>query len=135
MTRYLLDTDRFIFLLKHEPSVEAKALATGMGLIAVSAVTVAEALHGAYYSANPAASLLSTRALAGQLAVIDLDVAIADKFGEIKADLRRKGLVIADFDLLIGATAIVAGRTLVTNNTRHFLRLSAYGLVLENWKT
>src|SRR5690242_10097570 len=116
MTEYLLDTDSFIFLLKHEPSVEAKALATGMHRIAVSAITVAEVLHGAYYSADPAASLLLTRALIGQLSVIDLGSAIADKFGEIKAELRRHGLLLADFDRLIGATAIVASRTLVTNN-------------------
>ena len=135
MTEYLLDTDSFIFLLKREPSVEAKAVAVGLSHIAVSVVTVAEVLHGAYFSADPTASLLATRALLGQLAVIDLDAAIADKFGEIKADLRRRGLVIADFDLLIGATAIVAGRTLVTNNTRHFLRLSAHGLPVENWKS
>src|SRR5260370_37012384 len=105
-----------------------------MHLIAVSAVTVAEVLHGAYYSTDPAARLLSTRALIGQLSVVDLDTAIADKFGEIKADLRRQGLLIADFDLLIGSTAIVAGRTLVTSNARHFLRLGAHGLLLENWK-
>jgi predicted nucleic acid-binding protein len=38
------------------------------------------------------------------------------------------------FILLIGATAIMEGRTLVTSNARHFLRLGAHGLLLENWK-
>jgi len=105
--KYLLDTDSFI---------------------------VAEVLHGADYSTDPAASLLSTHTLISQLCIVDLDTAIADTFGEIKADLRRLGLLIADFDLLIGATAIMAGRTPVTNNARHFLPLSAHGLLLENWK-
>lgn len=133
MSDYLLDTDTFIFLLKHHPTVEAKARAVGMGRLALSAVSVTEVLHGAYYSANPSASLMAIRALIAQLAVITLDQAIADKFGEIKADLRRQGQILADFDLLIGATALVAGRILVTNNTKHFQRLGAYGLVIENW--
>lgn len=132
---YLLDTDTFIFLLKRDAKVTAKANAVGASDIALSAITVAEALHGAYYSADPIKSLRLTRALIAKYAIIDLDTLIADKFGEIKADLRRAGLILADFDLLIGATAIVAGRTFVTNNTRHFNRLISYGLVLENWKT
>ncbi len=92
-----------------------------------------EVLHGAYYSANPSASLTATRGLIAQLAVIALAQMIADKFGEIKADLRRQRQILADFDLLIGATALVARRILVTNNTKHFQRLGAYGLAIENW--
>jgi|SRR5689334_15162811 len=133
MSDYLLDTDTFIFLLKQHPKVEAKVRAVEIGRLALSAVSVAEVLHGAYYSANPSASLMATRGLIAQLAVITLDQTIADKFGEIKADLRRQGQILADFDLLIGATAIVAGRILVTNNIRHFQRLGAYGLAIENW--
>ena len=133
MSDYLLDTDTFIFLLKHHPLVEAKVRAVGIGRLALSAVSVAEVSHGAYYSANPSASLTATRGLIAQLAVITLDQVIADKFGEIKADLRRQGQILADFDLLIGATALVARRILVTNNTKHFQRLGAYGLAIENW--
>jgi tRNA(fMet)-specific endonuclease VapC len=40
---------------------------------------------------------------------------------------------VDDFDILIGATAIVHGLTLVTNNTRHFENIS--GLALEDWST
>jgi predicted nucleic acid-binding protein len=72
--------------------------------------------------------------LIAKYAVIDLDTPIADKFGEIKTNLRRAGFILADFDLLIGATAIATARTLVTNNTKHFQRLATYGLTLENWR-
>ena len=43
--------------------------------------------------------------------------------------------MLADFDLLIGGTAIATSRTLVSNNTAHFGRLSAHGLNLTNWKS
>ena len=56
---------------------------------------------------------------------------IARTFGEIKAQLRRQGSLIEDFDLLVAATAWVNGLTLVTNNTAHFGRVG--GLTLDNW--
>lgn len=133
MTTYLLDTDSFIFLLKKQPRIEAKVAAIGYGIIAVSAVTVAEVLYGAYYSANPVKSLAMSRALLGQMSVVDLDKPIAESFGRQKAELRRQGQLLEDFDLRIAASAVAAGRTLVTNNTKHFQRLIPFGLVLENW--
>lgn len=134
MTQYLLDTDTLIFLLKHQPAVEARARQAGMQLLALSAVTVAEVLYGAHASSNPARSLQETWALVRQFGnIIDMDTRVADKFGEIKTDLRRQGLLIADFDLLTGAPALVSQCMLVTNNQRHFQRLAIYGLHLDNW--
>jgi tRNA(fMet)-specific endonuclease VapC len=52
-------------------------------------------------------------------------------FGDIKADLRKKGLLIEDMDLLIAATAREHDLTLVTNNASHFERIP--DLRLENW--
>lgn len=133
MTQFLFDIDTLIFLLKQHTGVASRVQAVGYQTLALSVITIAEVLHGAYFSANPASSLQITRGLIGHFRVLDLNGPIADKFGEMKAALRLQGLVIADFDLLIGATALIEGRTLVTNNTRHFQRLAAFGLVLENW--
>lgn len=48
-----------------------------------------------------------------------------------KARLKIKGIVVDDFDLLIGATAIHNKLTLVTRNVRDFDRLN--DIVIENW--
>ena len=134
MTQYLLDTDTLIYLLKHQAAVEARARQFGMQTLTLSAITVAEVLYGADGSSNPAQSVRETWALIRQFGHnIDADMRVADKFGEIKADLRRQGLLIADVDLLIGVTALTSQRVLVTNNQRHFQRLVAYGLQLDNW--
>ena len=50
----------------------------------------------------------------------------------IRRDLRQRGEMIGDFDILIAATAIEAGRGLVTDNTRHFKRIE--GLVVEEYR-
>lgn len=52
-------------------------------------------------------------------------------FGRIKARLRQSGRMIDDFDILIAATAIKHGLTVVTDNLKHFSRID--GLTIENW--
>ncbi len=54
-----------------------------------------------------------------------------DLYASEKARLKSLGATIDEFDLLIGVTAIVNNFVMVTNNTKHFQRLS--GLVLEDW--
>jgi len=46
------------------------------------------------------------------------------EFGRQKANLRRIGRPVGDFDILIGSTAIVHDLTLITHNTRDFKNLS-----------
>lgn len=47
------------------------------------------------------------------------------------AEQEKKGLVVADMDLQIAATAISMDMTLVTNNIKHFSKIN--NLRLENW--
>ncbi len=52
-------------------------------------------------------------------------------YAKEKARLKKQGLIIDDFDLLIAATAISHNLTLVTNNIKHFERVS--GIQIEDW--
>lgn len=54
------------------------------------------------------------------------------KYGEIKAKLEAKGQRLDEFDLLIGATAVQNGSTVVTANVRHFGRIPDLNVV--NWE-
>ena len=56
--------------------------------------------------------------------VIAIDEPTIDEYVNLKVDLEKKGLKIADFDLLIASTAIVKNLILVTRNKRHFSRIS-----------
>ena len=53
------------------------------------------------------------------------------KAAEIYADLYKRGELIGDADILIAASAMVHGLGIVTNNERHFQRIS--DLQVENW--
>ena len=52
---------------------------------------------------------------------------------EIYVDLKQKGRLISDADILIAATALTHDLILVTNNTAHFQRVP--GLQVQSWKT
>ncbi|MEK6625919.1 MAG: type II toxin-antitoxin system VapC family toxin, partial [Bdellovibrionota bacterium] len=52
-------------------------------------------------------------------------------FGQLRAELEKKGTMIGVFDLQIASIAIANDMTLVTNNEKEYSRLS--GLKIENW--
>jgi tRNA(fMet)-specific endonuclease VapC len=58
----------------------------------------------------------------------------ADHYADIRHQLTTIGQPVGDPDMMIAAQALAIGAVLVTNDTRHFRRISVSGhLVLENW--
>jgi len=91
----------------------------------------AELRFGAYNSQKVDKNLENIDNFFSKVKVLLIDQDAADRFGKIKANLRRKGEIIGDFDILIASVALRYGEILVTNNTDHFERIS--GLIFENW--
>jgi len=54
-----------------------------------------------------------------------------DNFALIKAELKKQGKLIDDFDIFIAAIALSNEMILVTNNEKHFERIP--NLTIENW--
>jgi tRNA(fMet)-specific endonuclease VapC len=46
-----------------------------------------------------------------------------ERFAGIRADLRRRGQIISDFDILLAATALHYDLTVLSRNIRHFNRI------------
>jgi len=128
---YLLDTDTCIYWLKNITSVTNKIQTIGWENICICNITVAELYFGAYNSQKLAENLTRAENFIQNIAVITLDNNAVKKFGELKAELRKIGQQVADFDLLIASVALTRTYILVTNNTRHYSRISE--LKLENW--
>jgi tRNA(fMet)-specific endonuclease VapC len=62
---------------------------------------------------------------------VDLDEGAALHYAEIRADLKRRGVLVGANDLFIAAHARALGLTLVTNNTAEFERVR--DVTLGNW--
>ena len=54
-----------------------------------------------------------------------------DLYAKEKTRLRKAGVPLDDFDLLIGVTAVTHNLVMVTNNTNHFKRIK--GINIEDW--
>ena len=131
--QYLLDTDMCIYLLNGDKRIKARIASVGIENISVSILTVGELYFGAYNSSRVESNLLKVRQFLSDPGpeILTLDDRAVDCFGRFKADLRREGQIIGDFDLLIAGIAVSQNLKLVTNNTMHFERIPE--IVLENW--
>jgi tRNA(fMet)-specific endonuclease VapC len=58
-------------------------------------------------------------------------ISCLDTYAKEKARLRKKGLTIDEFDLLIGCSSIENNMVLVTRNVKHFNRLR--NCEIGNW--
>jgi tRNA(fMet)-specific endonuclease VapC len=65
------------------------------------------------------------------LEIVPFDERSTQTYGQVRAGLERKGIVVGSMDMLIASQAIALGLTLVTNNVRELSQIP--GLVLENW--
>jgi len=72
--------------------------------------------------------LASFRAFLADYAVLPVTESVAATFARTRARLRRRGQLIPDMDLLIAATALTYGLSLVTRNRRHFGRIDGLRL-------
>jgi predicted nucleic acid-binding protein len=128
---YLLDTDACVFALRGSESVYSRLTAVGLEAVAISVVTLAELRYGAACSARPEVNHQVIDDFVNGVAVLGLDDEIARLFGGLKAQLRKRGGLIDDFDLLIAATAHRHRLSLITHNSDHFQRIPE--LQLEDW--
>lgn len=128
---YLLDTDTLVFLLRGDKAVAASIEAHESDPKAMSVITYGELLYGAEKSSRPLENRVRIKRLSQLLPVIDVDRFVMETFAQLKAMLESGGNRLDDFDLLIGATAIVRNYTVVTNNAKHFDRIP--NLHVESW--
>lgn len=128
--KYLLDTNICVHFLRGQFGLMEKFQEVGIENFAISEVTLAELVFGAENSSNPKKNLELIEAFTNRVVVLPIFNTI-HYYGKEKARLRSKGLMISDFDLLIGGTAVVGGLIMVTENVKEFERIS--GIQIENW--
>ena len=131
MAKYLLDTNICVFFLRGKKQIVEKILSNGIANCFISEVTVAELLYGVECDeTNSNENRRKVSELIDILPIVPITNALQE-YASQKSILRKKGELIDDLDLLIGATAIVNNMILVTDNEKHLKRLA--NIKLENW--
>lgn len=131
MLKYMLDTNIAIYVIKRRPIAALEKFNKHASQMCVSSITVAELIHGAEKSQNSQQAFAVVEDFLSRLSVLDYDYSAAGHYGDIRANLERKGTPIGVNDLHIAGHARSAGLILVSNNLREFERVE--GLRLDNW--
>lgn len=130
--KYMLDTNICVYLIKKKPENVLTNLYSNIDEgVAISAITLAELIHGVEASAYPEKNMLALNQFLSIVDILPFDDEAASEYGKICAMLRRQGTPIGAMDMLIAAHAKAKGLIIVTNNVREFERVE--GLGLENW--
>lgn len=129
--KYMLDTNMCIYAQKKNESVLAKIKENYQDGIAISVITLAELEYGVKASAAPEKNAIALMKFLSIVDILSFDSGAAEEYGNICADLRRKGTPIGNMDMLISAHAKSEGLTVVTHNTREFERVA--DLKIEDW--
>src|SRR5579883_308170 len=121
---YLVDTDTTIDWLAGRTPAITLLQSIAYQPLGISTVTYGEVYEGIYHGRNPAAAMRVFRTFLRGVTVFPVTQAVARRFGIIRGDLRNRGLIIGDDDTFIAATALQHNLMLVTQNRRHFQRIT-----------
>lgn len=132
---YLLDTNILSEVLKKRPNPHLieRLKKTPRSSQFTSCVCVSELRYGSQRRQDHELFWQRIRAeLLSRVTVLGVSENVAVLAGDLLALLERRGEQIGLPDALIAATALEAGFTMVTANTRHFRRIPR--LKVENWR-
>lgn len=129
--KYLLDTNICIYIINERPApVLERFKKFAVSDLGISSVTVGELAFGVAKSRS-ARNRSALEAFLLPLNVAPFDLTAAFAYGDLRAELERRGEPIGPLDMQIAAHALCLNVTLVTNNEREFRKVP--GLTIENW--
>lgn len=115
MNQYLVDSDYLINSLKGKSLIPVNKFS----LSVISVAEIEEGLLGIKRTKR----LSAFRKTIEKIKIIQVTIDIAQNFSRIRKNLRKRGLLIDNMDLLIAATALEHNLILITNNTKHFSKI------------
>jgi len=119
----LVDTDWVADYLKGRTPATTRLASLAEQGIAISLITFGEIYEGIYFGEDPKVHEEGFRRFLRWVDVLPLNRPIMRTFAHLRGQLRQRGQLISDPDILIAATALYHDLTLITGNFRHFSRI------------
>ena len=131
--KYLLDTNVCIkYLNGSSESIKNNIEKLHLSEIVICSVVKSELFAGAYKSKNKEKTLDKLKIFFSPIKSLPFTDEAAEVYGNIRADLEKKGTPIGPYDLQIASIAVLNNLTLVTHNVREFSRVE--DLKIEDWE-
>ncbi len=118
---FLVDTNVLAEAVRPRPDPGAAAWLRSQVELQLRAVTVEEVSLGLAWKPHPRVAAALTRLLSQHCTVHPVTVDIAQRAGDLRGRLQATGHTRTQADMLIAATALHHGLTVVTRNERDFL--------------
>lgn len=130
--KYFLDTNICIYALKDKfPRIKEKMENLSPSEIAIPSMVKAELYYGAQKSQNKNKVISALNEFLAPFDIIPFGNKEVMTYAEIRDKLEKSGKIIGPNDIIIAATTLSHGATLVTHNTREFERVE--NLSVEDW--
>ena len=127
----LLDTNICTTIINAKPpAVLERFKHYRLGEIGLCSVVAAELAFGVAKSGS-ARNRQALEMFLAPLTTLPFDDRAAWAYGDLSAELERRGTPTGSLDTMIAAHALSLQATLITNNTREFAQVS--GLHVDNW--
>jgi tRNA(fMet)-specific endonuclease VapC len=132
----LIDASVFITLERRgQQTLDLSAIAAD-DRIGIAAITASELLAGIHRADSPERRLRReafVEAVLERVPVLPFDLRVARTHAQISAHLATTGQLIGDHDLLVAATALTHGYSVLTDNLREFHRVPGLVVRQPNW--
>ena len=117
----ILDTDALISLMNGEPAADkaVRRLEEQEDQIVTTIISAYEIIRGAYISSNQEKNLAKVQDVLTNIPILDLTIQSCEEASKIHRELRKKGCLIGEFDVLIAGIAKANGETVLTRDA-HF---------------
>jgi tRNA(fMet)-specific endonuclease VapC len=130
---HMLDTDIVSYVIKGKSEkIKERLQALIPSMVCISVMTRAELQYGLKRLPAEHHLHLAVKQFLKIVHILNWDTAAADGYADIRHQLVSTGQPIGELDMMIAAHALSADAVLVTNNTRHYERITA-PLILANW--
>lgn len=127
---FVIDTNTCSAYIRGHPQVFNRFVQHS-GQLYISVVTLGELTIWRCRAKAPAKRAAQVQDLLTLVTILDVSSDVARKYGEVQAGLLDRGLAAPPLDLLIAATALGYGYTVVTHNTADFANVP--GLSIVDW--
>ena len=131
---FFLDANICIYALKGRfPGIERRLRQTHPASIKIPSIVKGELLFGARKRGQCRRTLEVLERFLLPFEIVGFGDVAAVSYSEIRFDLERRGKPVGPNDLVVAATVLAEGGTLVTHNVREFGRIRH--LNVEDWTT
>lgn len=128
----MLDTNICIYIIKKRPPTVLECFnQISSQEICISIITLTELQYGVDKSAFKQLNQSIIDNFVSRLQVLSWDRLAVKYYGQIRANLDKKGTPMGLMDFMIASHCLSLNYTLITNNIKEFKRISE--LKIENW--